>query len=84
MVCYEWCGAIDNGIAKDAEVGIRKAPGTQVTREKQGMLSGDDADSMQLNDWWYECKFDFQRLDANIIVEEMKTYINKIQHVVNK
>lgn len=84
MVCYEWCGAIDNGIAKDAEVGIRKAPGTQVTREKQGMLSGDDADSMQLNDWWYECKFDFQSLDANIIVEEMKTYINKIQHVVNK
>lgn len=84
MVCYEWCGAIDNGIAKNAEVGIRKAPGTQVTRENQRMLSGDDADSMQLNAWWYDCKFDFQSLDANIIVEEMKTYINKIQHFVNK
>ena len=27
-------------------------------------------------------KFDFQSLDANVIVEEMKTYMDKIQQVV--
>ena len=82
MVCYEWHGVIDNGFVKNAEVGIRKAPGTQVTRENQRMFNGDDADSMELNDWWYDCKFDFQSLDANVVIEEMKSYMNKIRQVV--
>ena len=81
MACYEWHGVIDNGFVKNAEVGIRKAPGTQVTRENQRLFNGDDADSMELNDWWYDCKFDFQSLDANVIVEEMKSYMNKIRQV---
>ena len=82
MACYEWHGVIDNGFVKNAEVGIRKAPGTQVTRENQRMFNGDDADSMELNDWWYDCKFDFQSLDANVVIEEMKSYMNKIRQVV--
>ena len=52
-----------------------------VTRENQRLFNGDDADSMELNDWWYDCKFDFQSLDANVIVEEMKSYMNKIRQV---
>ena len=75
MVCYEWHGLIENGFVKHAEVGIRKAPGTQVTRENQRLFKSDDADYIELNDWWYDCKFDFQSLDVNIIVEEMKHYI---------
>ena len=84
MICYEWRGIIDNGIPINTEVGIRKAPGTQVTRENQRLLSGDDADSIQLDYWWYDYKYNFQSIDTNIIIEEMKAYINKIQRVVNK
>lgn len=84
MICYEWRGIIDNGIPINTEVGIRKAPGTQVTRENQRLLSGDDADSIQLDYWWYDNKSNFQSIDTNIIIEEMKAYINKIQRVVNK
>ncbi len=78
MVCYEWHGTIDNGLVRYAEIGIRKAPGTHVTRENQKLFSGENADYMELNDWWYEWKFDYQSLEANIIIEEMKHYMNTL------
>lgn len=82
MVCYEWHGVIENGFVKNAEVGIRKAPGTQVSRENQHLLSGDEVDSMELNDWWYDCKDDFQNLDSKVIANEMKAFMNKVQQIV--
>ena len=80
MVCYEWRGVIDNGVVKHAEVGIRKAPGTQVTHKNQRLFNGDDAED--LNDWWYDCKSDYQSLDANVIIKEMNTYMLKLQQVL--
>ena len=35
MACFEWRGALENGTVMDAEIGIRKAPGTNVKRENQ-------------------------------------------------
>ena len=75
MICFEWSGIIDNGIVKNAEVGIRKAPGTRVTRENQILLSPNEGDYLELNDWWYKCE-ELQSLDANRIIEKMKCYEN--------
>lgn len=74
MVCYEWHGVIKDGIVRNAEIGIRKAPGTHVTRENQKLFSPDSADYMELNDWWYQCDDDFQSLDIRTIVEKMNEY----------
>ena len=82
MVCYEWQGVIDNGIIKHAEIGIRKSPGTQVTRENQRLFNGEDADNMELNDWWYDCMDNYQSLDAKIIVKEMKTFMLKLKQTI--
>ena len=82
MACYEWHGVIDDGVVRNAEIGVRKAPGTQVTRENQRLFCGDDADSITLNNWWYDYKCDFQSLDADVIVKEMNFYINKIKQAV--
>lgn len=77
MACFEWQGVIDNNIVVNAEIGIRKAPGTQVTQENRNLFK-----VLEYNPWWYDWKFDFQSLDANIIVEEMKKYMDKIQQVI--
>lgn len=74
MVCYEWHGVIRDGIVRNAEIGIRKAPGTHVTRENQKLFSPDSADYMELNDWWYQCDYDFQSLDIRTIVDKMNEY----------
>lgn len=74
MVCYEWHGVIRDGIVRNAEIGIRKAPGTHVTRENQKFFSPDSADYMELNDWWYQCDYDFQSLDIRTIVDKMNEY----------
>ncbi len=76
MVCYEWHGVIDNGVVRNAEIGIRKAPGTHVTRENQKLLNPDSADYMELNFWWYLCESDFQSLNSKDIVDKMKNYID--------
>lgn len=75
MVCYEWHGVIENGIVRNAEIGIRKAPGTHVTRENQKLFSPDSADYMELNDWWYQWDYDFQSLDIRTIVDKMNDYV---------
>ena len=75
MVCYEWHGVIEDGIVRNAEIGIRKAPGTHVTRENQKLFSPDSADYMELNDWWYQCDDGFQSLDIRTIVDKMNEYI---------
>ena len=74
MVCYEWHGVIRDGIVRNAEIGIRKAPGTHVTRENQKLFSPDSADYMELNDWWYQCDDGFQSLDIRTIVDKMNEY----------
>ena len=75
MVCYEWHGVIEDGIVRNAEIGIRKAPGTHVTRENQKLFSPDSADYMELNDWWYQWDCDFQSLDIRTIVDKMYGYL---------
>ncbi|MGN1156071.1 MAG: DUF1524 domain-containing protein, partial [Agathobacter sp.] len=75
MVCYEWHGVIKDGIVRNAEIGIRKAPGTHVTRENQKLFSPDSADYMELNDWWYQWDYDFQSLDIRTIVDKMNDYV---------
>lgn len=75
MVCYEWHGVIEDGIVRNAEIGIRKAPGTHVTRENQKLFSPDSADYMELNDWWYQWDCDFQILDIRTIVDKMYGYL---------
>ena len=83
MVCYEWYGVVENGFVKHAEVGIRKAPGTHVTRDNQRLFNPDEADYIELNDWWYKCDdFNYQSLDAKTIVEEMKRYEDILKNLV--
>ena len=84
MVCYEWHGVIEDGIVRNAEIGIRKAPGTHVTRENQKLLSPESADYMELNNWWYECNSSFQSIDIRIIVDEMNKYIEILKKNTNK
>lgn len=79
MACYEWHGVIEDGIVRNAEIGIRKAPGTHVTRENQKLFSPESADYMELNNWWYICDSDFQSLDIRTIVDKMNYYVEKIK-----
>lgn len=79
MVCYEWRGVIDDGIVRNAEVGIRKALGTHVTRENQKLVNPESADNMELNNWWYQCESEFPSLDTGTIVEKMNCYIKKLK-----
>lgn len=79
MACFEWQGVIDNNNVINAEIGIRKAPGTQVTQENRNLFK-----VLEDNPWWYECESHYQCLDANVIVKEMKSYMNKIQQVAKK
>lgn len=79
MVCFEWRGVIDNGTVNNAEIGIRKAPGTNVKRENQKLFNPDSAEYMELNDWWYRCDFDYQHLDAIEISEKMKKDVDELK-----
>lgn len=81
MVCYEWHGVIENDVVRNVEIGIRKAPGTQVTQEKQKLFSPDRSDNTELNDWWYKRTPDFQSIDTRTIVEEMNNYIKELQTI---
>lgn len=81
MVCYEWHGVIENDVVRNVEIGIRKAPGTQVTQEKQKLFSPDSSDDTELNDWWYKRTPDFQSIDTRTIVEEMNNYIKELQTI---
>lgn len=83
MACFEWRGVIDNGTVNNAEIGIRKAPGTNVTRENQKLFNPDSAEYMELNDWWYRCDFNYQHLDAIEISEKMKKDVNELKQKLN-
>lgn len=71
MACYEWAGYMEGERPKYGEIGIRKARGTKVTREKLRKVIGDRADYEELNDWWYDATFDYEVLDAAVIAERM-------------
>ena len=79
MVCFEWRGVMDNGTVRNAELGIRKAPDTNVKRENQKLFNPDSAEYMELNDWWYRCDFDYQNLDAEDISCKMKKDIEELK-----
>lgn len=83
MVCFEWRGVIDNGTVNNAEIGIRKAPGTNVKRENQKLFNPDSAEYMELNDWWYRCDFNYQHLDAIEISEKMKKDVDELKQKLN-
>lgn len=83
MVCFEWRGVMDNGTVKDAEIGIRKAPGTNVKRENQKLFNPDSAEYMELNDWWYRCDFNCQNIDAEDISCKLKKDIEELKDKLN-
>ena len=76
MVCYE---CLDE---KHANVGIRKAPGEKITKENQILLNPQNTNK-NLDDWWYDCNYDFQGLDAETIVKEMTHYIEIVQRIIS-
>lgn len=78
MVCYEWAGYMEGGKPKYAEIGIRKARGTKVTREKLHKIIGEKADYEELNDWWYKAEFNYEVLDAETIAERIKQKLEEL------
>ena len=83
MACFEWRGAMENGTVMDAEIGIRKAPGTNVKRENQKLFNPDSAEYMELNDWWYRCDFNCQNIDAEDISCKLKKDIEELKDKLN-
>ena len=83
MACFEWRGAMENGTVMDAEIGIRKAPGTNVKRENQKLFNPDSAEYMELNDWRYRCDFNCQNIDAEDISCQLKKDIEELKDKLN-
>lgn len=80
--CFEWAGYIDNqGNPRDAEIGIRKAPGTSINNEKRVLFDdlikeGYDTSS---SGWWYALKT-VTKLDPEIILSTLQSLEVKMQN----
>jgi len=77
MICFEWTAMFQEGKPQNAEIGIRKAPGTIVTKENMKLLTGEEVADDSLNHYWYICE-DCNSIDLDYIIEKMDNYLSMI------
>lgn len=76
MVCFEWTGETNHdGSPKNAEVGIRKAPGTQISEDNDNLSLG------KVNYWWYEIEW-CNNNSIEYLTERMDYYLSKVEQIV--
>ena len=83
-VCYEWDAIIKDGKPYGAELGIRKKPGSRITKENLDVVSNLDINGYEKytdNEWWYYWKDASDTLKIDSIIEEMKLLINVLEKV---
>lgn len=77
MVCFEWCAQKNSNGPKNAEIGIRKALKSTVTKERKKLLLGQQDENDSVNPWWYIVE-DCLSLDPDKIIAKMDSYLSKL------
>lgn len=77
MVCLEWQATFDQG-PTNLEFGIRKALGTNVTKENMAVLKKEITED-SLNPWWYTCEY-LNKLDVDFIKEKFETILKQLDN----
>lgn len=77
MICFEWHALTENNIPLNAEIGIRKALGSQVTTERTELLLGQQKENDNLNPWWYIVE-NCSSLEIDYITDKMDYYLSKV------
>lgn len=77
MVCLEWQATFDQE-PTNLEFGIRKALGTNVTKENMAVLKKEITEE-PLNPWWYSCEY-LNKLDIDFIKEKFETILKQLDN----
>lgn len=77
MVCLEWQATFDQE-PTNLEFGIRKALGTNVTKENMSVLKKEITED-SLNPWWYTCEY-LNKLDIDFIKEKFETVLKQLNN----
>lgn len=85
-VCLEADASRDDSGFPYYELGIRKAPGTQISNDKRNVVADlimEGYDKYTGNEWWYYCK-DASKLEAGEITEDIHQIIREVKKAIPK
>lgn len=76
--CICWIADQNDGKPRDFEIGIRKAPGTQIIQEiktKIENIEGLESYNKSSSDWWYAYNNKYNHIDSGELVKEIERLI---------